>query len=66
MGKLDLHPRESSVDLRVLQIANPFALTRNLLEADQIRLKLNPVALAEKKLVIEHLSLTRDAVWHRP
>lgn len=58
VGKLDLHPRQSSVDLRVLQIANPFALTRNLLEADQIRLKLNPVALAEKKLVIEHLSLT--------
>jgi uncharacterized protein (TIGR03545 family) len=58
IGKLDLHPRESSVDLRALQVADPFALTRNLLEADDIRLKLNPAALAEKKLVIEQLSLT--------
>jgi uncharacterized protein (TIGR03545 family) len=58
VGKLDLRPRESSVDLRALQIADPFALTRNLLEADEIRLKLNPRALAEKKLVIERLSLS--------
>ena len=53
VGKLDLHPREASVDLRALQIADPFTLTRNLLEADEIRLKLNPEALAEKKLVVE-------------
>jgi uncharacterized protein (TIGR03545 family) len=58
VGKLDLYPRETSVDLQALQIANPFALTQNLLEADEIRLKLNPAALAEKKLVIERLSLT--------
>src|SRR5688572_21641392 len=57
VGKLDLHPRESAVDLRTLQIANPFILTQNLLEADEIRLKLNPAALAEKKLVIERLNL---------
>jgi uncharacterized protein (TIGR03545 family) len=57
VGKLDLYPREASVDLRRLQIADPFAPKRNLLEADQIRLKLNPLALAEKKLVIERLRL---------
>ena len=57
VGKLDLHPRESAVDLRALQIANPFILTHNLLEADEIRLKLNPAALAEKKLVIERFDL---------
>jgi len=57
VAKLDLRPRQSSVDLRGLQIADPFSLKRNLLEADQIRLKLNPQALAEKKLVIERLSL---------
>jgi uncharacterized protein (TIGR03545 family) len=57
LGKLDLLPRQASVDLRALQIADPFRLTRNLLEADEIRLKLNPAALAEKKIVIEHLSL---------
>jgi uncharacterized protein (TIGR03545 family) len=58
VGKLDLIPREASVDLRALQIADPFVLTRNLLEADEIRLKLNPTALAEKKLVIERLTLS--------
>jgi len=58
VGKLDLYPREASVNLRRLQIADPFALKRNLLEADQIRLKLNPTALAEKKVVIERLSLS--------
>ena len=57
LGKLDLIPRQASVDLRALQIADPFVLTRNLVEADAIRLKLNPAALAEKKIVIEHLSL---------
>jgi uncharacterized protein (TIGR03545 family) len=57
VGKLDLLPRHASVDLRALQIADPFVLTRNLIEADEIRLKLNPAALAEKKIVIEHLSL---------
>ncbi|MGZ8399503.1 MAG: hypothetical protein ACXWWN_10720, partial [Gemmatimonadales bacterium] len=58
VGKLDLYPRAASVNLSRLQIADPFALTRNLLEADEIRLKLNPEALAEKKLVIEQLSLS--------
>ncbi|HZA98351.1 MAG TPA: TIGR03545 family protein [Gemmatimonadales bacterium] len=57
LGKLDLIPRRASVDLRALQIADPFMVTRNLIEADEIRLKLNPAALAEKKIVIENLSL---------
>lgn len=57
VGKLDLLPRQASVELRALQIADPFVLTRNLIEADDIRLKLNPAALAEKKIVIENLSL---------
>ena len=58
VDQLDLHARESSVDLRGLQIANPFALDHNLLEAREIRLKLNPLALAEKKVVIEQLNLS--------
>ena len=58
VGKLDLIPRQASVDLRALQIADPFVLTRNLIEADEIRLKLNPGALAEKKIVIENLTLS--------
>ena len=46
VGKLDLLPRQASVDLAALQIADPFEPRRNLVEADQIRLKLNPEALA--------------------
>jgi len=57
VGKLDLFPKDAAVDLRALQVADPFVLTRNLVEADEIRLKLNPAALAEKKIVIENLSL---------
>jgi uncharacterized protein (TIGR03545 family) len=57
LGKLDLLPRKASVELHALQIADPFVLTRNLLAADRIHLKLNPSALAEKKLVIEDFSL---------
>jgi uncharacterized protein (TIGR03545 family) len=57
VGKLDLLPRQASVELGALQIADPFVLTRNLIEADEIRLKLKPAALAEKKIVIENLSL---------
>jgi uncharacterized protein (TIGR03545 family) len=57
VGKLDIIADKASVDLRALQIADPFAPTRNLIEAEEIRLKLNPLALAEKKLVIERLNL---------
>jgi uncharacterized protein (TIGR03545 family) len=57
VAKLDLLPRQASVELRGLQIADPFVLTRNLLDAEHILLKLNPSALAEKKIVIENLKL---------
>jgi uncharacterized protein (TIGR03545 family) len=57
VAKLDLIPKEASVDLRGLQIADPFSLTHNLVEAQDIRLKLNPEALAEKKVVVERFSL---------
>jgi uncharacterized protein (TIGR03545 family) len=57
VGKLDIIADEASVDLRELQIADPFNPNRNLIEASEIRLKLNPVALAEKKFVVENLRL---------
>ena len=49
VGRLDLLPRQASVDLGALQVADPFEPRRNLVEADRIVLKLNPAALAEKK-----------------
>jgi uncharacterized protein (TIGR03545 family) len=57
VGRLDLIPRTASVDLGALQIADPFEPRRNLVEADRLVLKLNPEALAEKKLVVERFAL---------
>ncbi len=58
VGKLDIIADEASVDLRALQIADPFNVNRNLVEAEEIRLKLNPAALAEKKFVVENVRLS--------
>jgi uncharacterized protein (TIGR03545 family) len=57
IGKLDIRAGEAAVDLHLLEIADPFNLAKNLVEAEEIRLKLNPLALAEKKLVVENLRL---------
>lgn len=57
VGRLDLLPNQASVDLGALQVADPFEPRKNLIEADRILLKLNPGALAEKKLVVERFAL---------
>lgn len=57
VAKLDLLPREASVRLEALQVADPFEPRKNLVEAAQIQVKLNPEALAQKKIVIENLAL---------
>ena len=57
IGKLDIRADEAAVDLHLLEIADPFNVAKNLVEAEEIRLKLNPLALAEKKLVVENLRL---------
>jgi len=58
VGTLDIIADEASVDLGQLQIADPFNPNRNLIEASEIRLKLNPLALAEKKVVVENFRLS--------
>jgi len=57
VARLDLLPRQASVDLGGLQVADPFEPRRNLVEADRVVLRLNPEALTEKKLVVERLAL---------
>ncbi len=57
VGRLDLLPKQASVDLGALQVADPFEPRRNLVEADRILLKLNPEALTEKKFVVERFAL---------
>ncbi len=57
VGSLDIEAGEASVAIGALEIADPFDSTRNLVEAAQIRLKLNPLALAEKKFVVDSFRL---------
>lgn len=58
IGKLDIYPRNSGLRLRALQVADPFDPMRNALVADEIDLRVDPVALAEKKVVIDGLTLS--------
>ena len=58
IGKLDIRAGDAAVDLLALEIADPFDLKKNLVEAEEIRVKLNPTALAEKKFVVENFSLS--------
>ncbi len=57
VGSLDIEAGEASLAIGALEIADPFDSTRNLVEAAQIRLKLNPLALAEKKFVVDSFRL---------
>lgn len=58
VAKLDLYPRETAVELRGLQVADPFEPRRNLVEAAELRLRLDPAALIEKKIVAEEFVLS--------
>ena len=70
--KLDLRPREIGADLWRIEVADPFDVHRNLVEAGSIHLTVDPEALAEKKLVMRNLTLrdlrfgTRRATPARP
>ena len=55
--KLDLRPREIGADLWRIEVADPFDVNRNLVEAGSIHLTVDPEALAEKKLVVRNLTL---------
>src|SRR5919108_986893 len=58
IGKLDIRANDAAVDLHRLEIADPFNLAKNLVQAQDIKLKLNPLALAEKKFVVENFRLS--------
>jgi uncharacterized protein (TIGR03545 family) len=55
--KLDLRPREIGADLWQIEVADPFDVSRNLVEAGSVHLTVDPEALAEKKLVVRNLTL---------
>jgi uncharacterized protein (TIGR03545 family) len=55
--RLRIREADAAVDIGGLAIADPRDSSRNLIEAEGITLDLDPVALAEKKLVIDRVSL---------
>jgi uncharacterized protein (TIGR03545 family) len=52
-----LHELEPAIDLRGIQVADPFDSLRNLIEAAELTIELEPAALVERKIVIRRLSL---------
>jgi len=58
LDAVDLRPSEGAVHLTHLQVANPEAPMRNLLEADRISVDLLLGPLLEKKVVVQDLTVT--------
>jgi uncharacterized protein (TIGR03545 family) len=54
---LRVRETESRIEIAGIQIADPFNLSRNLLETGSAVLELDPAALLEKKLVIDQLTI---------
>jgi len=48
---------EGAVEVGGLAVADPFNPSRNMVQADRIRIQLDPAPLLEKKLVIKELSI---------
>lgn len=57
VGEADLQLGRGSVTLRGVQVANPDSPMKNLLEAGEVVLQLQPLALLEKKIVIDSLNV---------
>lgn len=58
LDRLTIRESDVAVDLAGLAIADPRDPMRNLLEAGGVTIDLDPVPLAEKKIVIDRLSLS--------
>ncbi len=55
---LQIRESEAAIELRGLEVADPFHPMRNLLETGRIVLDVAPGPLLEKKVVIDHMVLT--------
>jgi len=58
IGWLQIRTAQASVELRGLEVADPFNPMRNQVEAGRIVLDLDPLPLLQKKVVIDRMVLT--------
>jgi uncharacterized protein (TIGR03545 family) len=58
IGSLRIREADAAVDMGGLAIAHPGDPNRNLLEAGSITLDLDPLPLAEKKIIVEEVKLS--------
>ena len=72
IAEVSIDERRTTLELRGIAIADPFDSRRNLLEANLLRVELEPEPLLEKKVVVRRLAIgdvrtgTRRAVPARP
>ena len=66
IGKLDIRADEAAVDLHLLEIADPFDVAKNLVEAEEIRLKLNPAGAGGEEAGGGEPPAGRSQVRHHP
>lgn len=58
IGRFQILETQSAVEMGAFQLADPFDSTKNLLEFDSLRLKLDPLPLADLKVVVDQATLT--------
>lgn len=58
VASLHIAASRTAVEIGGLQVANPFDLTKNLLEARTIVLSIDPLPLLEKKVVVNRMTLS--------
>ncbi len=58
IARVDIHERQTTVELRGLAIADPFDHNRNLVEASVVRIELEPEPLLERKIVVKRLTVS--------
>ena len=58
IGRFRILETQAAVEMGEFQLADPFDRGRNLLEFDSLRFDVDPVPLADYKLVVENATLT--------
>ncbi|HVX87762.1 MAG TPA: hypothetical protein VG940_02460 [Gemmatimonadales bacterium] len=58
IGRFRILETQAAVEMGAFQLADPFDRGRNLVEFDSLRLDIDPVPLADYKLVVENATLT--------